>query len=272
MPVDVKTGPEKETPRPKVVARDASQFWVELPINTPKGKARVKRREHPSDFGRIISACSNPLERTDFIEWQVSYDLEVKNAEQTTLPDKQFTNHDEKQKFPAGLSEIVFWAKTFGFLTDDEIRQTFQTLTRLETKESFFDAIEPSREVLPDEPKNGFLFQRRNVAYPLFICNRESFTIEIAIQEQQNGSAVQPMLYLCFPVKDLKFYHPCFERKPKAKEKRYCDWIVKPSGAQDCLFAFLLLGMLSSRHRDDTRAILSKLFPDILKTCEPANL
>ncbi len=250
---------------PRIVAQDSTRFWVELPLNTPRGSVRVKRRRCESDFGMIVPACSTRLERSDYLEWQIRYDLpdSPENRKRTTLGDCSFSNNVNVRKIPSELSELFFWSNRFGFLSDEEVRETFQSVADLDDS-SFFDAVPLCRVSAPAETRNGVLFERKNVLHPLFIYDIGCFSLEITIQKQQRGSGVQPMLYFCIPVENLEFAYPCFERKAKTSPEKTCKWIVDSRTSRNFALAFRLLGMLSSRHRHDVLAILRTLFPALI--------
>ena len=254
----------RETPKPRIIANGPALFWAELPLNAPGGSVRVKRRNCDSDFGRIIPACRAPLQQNDYLEWQIGYDLLASpdNVGRTTLEEKPFDNYANIRKVPSELSELLYWSNRFCFLGDEEIRNVFQTLSTLDT-EDYFDKIQLSRMTLPSESKNGILFKRKNVVHPLFIFDNGDFSIEIVIQEQQHGSGIQPMLYLCIPVERIRFEYPCFEREPRTSREKTCKWVVNQHTGHGFSFAFLMLGMLSPRHNKDTRTILQTLFPDL---------
>lgn len=256
-----------EMPKPKIgVDVSSHRLWVELPLN--KGSVRVKRKIDTSVFGASVKACSKPLRKEDcnFIEWQIGYDLPVKTGKaRSTLFNKPFPGSAGKQKIPGELSEIVFWAHEFGFLTDAEIRKTKKAL---DGETEFLDSLVPIPARRPEtETRNGFSFGRIDVSLPVLVSDFGCFKVVVSIQKQQYGSSVQPMLYFCIPISagngKLQFRYPAFDRKPETADEKICDWNIGKDEAGKCLDAFRLLGMLSSRHNKDTCQILQTLFPDL---------
>ncbi len=86
---------------PRIVAQDSTRFWVELPLNTPGGSVRVKRRRCETDFGMIVPACSTRLERADYLEWQIGCDLpdSPENRKRSTLGGCSFSNNVNVRRF-----------------------------------------------------------------------------------------------------------------------------------------------------------------------------
>ena len=53
------------------ISIEKESIVIELPLTTPKGKVRVKRRIN--NFGYPIATKLNPFQENDYIEWQISY-------------------------------------------------------------------------------------------------------------------------------------------------------------------------------------------------------
>ena len=67
----------------------------------------------------------------------------------------------------------------------------------------------------------GIDFAYTQVKYPMLVHKFGKYEIltEIKVTEKQRAIGVQPMLYLCFPIQELKTEKPLLNRIAQAKEK-----------------------------------------------------
>ncbi|MBR4762106.1 MAG: restriction endonuclease, partial [Clostridia bacterium] len=51
------------------------EIKVAIPLTTPTGKARIKRRSKSNEYGIPVSTRSAPFCRNCYVEWQIGYDV-----------------------------------------------------------------------------------------------------------------------------------------------------------------------------------------------------
>ncbi len=54
------------------------RILVDIPLTTPTGKIRIKSRSMFYEYGNPHAARSKPITQNNYVEWQISYDLEDK--------------------------------------------------------------------------------------------------------------------------------------------------------------------------------------------------
>lgn len=253
----------------KTVYHDSKKksLLATLPLTSPTGKFRVKRRSHFKEYGLPVAARKEKLSRAGYVEWQIGYDLLAKpeNAAATSLSDRTFKNSKDRpeKKFPYELSELLFHAHEFGWVRDSAIRRLSADIAAVPDGDLL--DVRNDMAVLRSHPVetdvNGVAFWKMDVRYPLLVHRFGDYEIyaEVTNREKQRGVGLQPMLYVCIPLANLKFDAQPFGRTAKPKET--CRWPVGPSEVPLLLQLFRIFGMLSTRHRHDTLAILRTLFP-----------
>lgn len=245
------------------VVDEAKGVFVNLPLTKPTGKIRVKRRSVFSEYGLPVRPRQDPLTQTNYVEWQIGYDLlaNEENQVKTSLADLTFENYKGETKFAYELSEIVFYAKKHGLLDDAAICDCYENIRSVKEIETFEATADITRTNPKIVQKNGLEFYEMHVSYPLFVHRFGQYEIyaEIVIREKQKAVGTQAMLYVCLPVMALKFAKEPIGRVLAAKE---CgEWHIGKEEAGLALELFRVFGMLSPKHRHDVLAILEMLFP-----------
>jgi hypothetical protein len=112
---------------------------------------------------------------------------------------------------------------------------------------------------------NGIKFLFTKIEYPLLVYKFEPFEIitEIVIKEKQRAIGVQPMLYLCFPITELKSTNTLIGRKAEKNEK--ADFILCKKNYRILLKLLHLFGMLSINHRKDVLSIINICLNQVCK-------
>lgn len=94
-------------------------IWLVIPAAN-SGKFRFKKRKNRLDFGETFSTRECPFDDQTYLEWQIGYDVPVKDVEEgkkgTKLTSKHFVGSNGKKKYPYELSEIFYKAMELGFL------------------------------------------------------------------------------------------------------------------------------------------------------------
>ena len=125
------------------------------------------------------------------------------------------------------------------------------------------DFLDSQFQILRSHPMQrdilGIDFYCSEVKYPLLVHKFSGFDIliEIIIKEKQRAIGVQPMLYVCFPITELK---PA-GNKPSllgrvADSKECAHLILDSKDKQFLLESFKIFGILSESHNYDIRRIL----------------
>lgn len=232
-----------------------------IPLTATSGKIRIKRRSILNEYGVPVATCRTCFSSDCYVEWQIGYDVVVKDAEKlklSTLENKRFIGANGKEKALYELSEYVYYLKQWGFISSDELISLANELRRI-SDGSLFDVcpeLSIKRGNLTAKEINGVSFFATRVEYPLVIYNFKRYEIvaEIITREKQRAIGVQPMLYLCFPVTELQTEKPLIGRA--AGRKEIADFIVNESNAEIFLKLLRLFGMLSENHRKDVLSII----------------
>lgn len=255
-----------QTDEAKVV-NSPSGVFVNLPLTSPTGKIRIKRRSFFADYGEPVAPKQEALSLSHYVEWQIGYDLLAKgkdldkNRERTSLPDLTFKNYKKEPKFVYELSEIVYYAYANGLLNETEIRECRDHIESVPEKETFEETESIVRTNSRPVTRHGLDFYEMRVSYPLFVHRFGQYEIfaEIVVREKQRAVGAQAMLFVCLPITALTFEQMPLERKLKTKE--CAEWRIGKEEASLALELFRVFGMLSPKHRYDVLAILHLLFP-----------
>lgn len=251
----------------KIVA-DENSLCAHLSISTPTGKVRVKDRSVFHEYGKPISTRSSKIPGTAYLEWQIGYDLEgkAKNLGKTTLADKEFVNNKRERKWPYELSEILFYAHKLNLITAEDILAIKNVIQGFRQDELLENSLQIWRSNPTKKVVAGIDFEYMDVKYPLLvhIFGEYEVVTEILVKEKQKAVGVQPMLYVCIPI---KYVRPKDEKEDvvgrMAEAKEMVLWEIGETEAKLSLEVMKLFGLLSVAHQKDVLAILEKLFPSI---------
>lgn len=250
----------------KVVVSN-EELKVMLPLTKPTGKIRIKERSFFGDYGLPVAGRTQSLGQTNYVEWQIGYDLLANEANRpkTTLQDSTFTNYKDECKYAYELSEMLYYSVKHGLLNVEQIKDTYDLIKNV----SGADTLEKREDmaICRTNPQptnvNGVDFFRMTVKYPMLVHKFGQYDIyaEVIIKEKQRAVGAQAMLYVCLPITSLRFKKNIIGRTLDAKET--ADWVVGADEAALALELFRVFGMLSPKHRFDVLAILRMLFPEI---------
>ena len=248
------------TDEAKVVVGES--LFVNLPMTKPTGKVRVKKRSFFAEYGEPIAPRQVTISQSCYVEWQIGYDLLAtpENKDKTTLQNISFRNYKGESKYCYELSELVYYARKSGLVSDAEIKATYEAIRAVDEKSTFEETSSISRTNPKVDTINGLEFYTMQVSYPLFVHRFGEYEIfaEIMIREKQRAVGTQAMLYVCLPITSLKFKRLPIGRTLDAKE--CAEWHIGRNEARLALELFRVFGMLSPKHRHDVMAILSRLF------------
>lgn len=236
----------------------------QIPLTTTSGKIRIKEREFPNQYGIPVATRSNPLILKHYVEWQIGYDVvtnEINDKKSTTLINKQFIGANGKTKSFFELSEIIYYFSDWGIIARQQLKEVSDFIKS--TDNNLLVDVNPDfpikRTDFISKELFGINFQKSDVSYPLLIHKFGRFEVitEIIIKEKQRAIGVQPMLYLCFPVTELKTKTPLLGRVAKPKE--LADFIFNSSNSGILLEILKIFGILSKNHKYDILQILNKI-------------
>ena len=234
-----------------------------IPLTTTSGKIRIKEREFPNQYGIPVATRLKPFNQKHYVEWQIGYDVvtnEINDNKSTTLKDVQFVGANGKTKSLFELSEIIHYLFNWGVITKQQLEKV-NNFVESADKNLLID-VNPDFPIKRTDfvPKElfGIDFQKSDVSYPLLIHKFGQFEVitEIIIKEKQRAIGVQPMLYLCFPVTELKAEPSLLGRIAKPKES--AEFIFDHSNSEILLETLKIFGILSKNHKHDILQILDK--------------
>ncbi|MBI5683061.1 MAG: R.Pab1 family restriction endonuclease [Deltaproteobacteria bacterium] len=227
---------------------------------TNAGKFRFKKRKNRLDFGEIFSTRECPFDDQTYLEWQIGYDVPVKEVEdgkkETKLTSKHFVGSNGKTKYPYELSEIFYKAMELEFITKKEVENL---LNEIGSYKSFIDEKTITVEHHSQITINGINFEETSIKLPtLFMIETLDETqIEVSIQKQQYASGVQPMVYFCVPLKAFKNSSDLFGKSSVSGDKLV--YVINKTNVLNFIDMMKVFGMASKRHNHDIIKILETL-------------
>ena len=246
-----------------------NKIFIEIPLTAQSGKARVKIRNSFYEYGLPTATRQIPFSQKHYIEWQIGYDADKSDNEKinlTSLKNTEFIGANGKKKALYELSEYLFYFTKWGIIRINEINDILKFLENIDSS----DFLDSKFQILRSHPMQrdilGIDFYCSEVKYPLLVHKFGSFDIliEIIIKEKQRAIGVQPMLYVCFPITELKPTNnksSLLGRVAESKERAYL--ILDSKDKQFLLETFKIFGILSESHNYDIRRILELIKKDI---------
>lgn len=234
---------------------------VAIPLTATSGKIRIKKRSMLNEYGVPVATCREALSQSCYVEWQIGYDVPVKEVEKlklSTLPELRFVGANGKEKAFYELSEYIFYLVKWEFIERKALATLAKELLKLK-QDKLLDGhpdMAIRRRNFVKKEINGISFLATTLEYPLIVHKLGAFEVftEIITREKQRALGVQPMLYLCFPITELRTEECLIGRTAKSKE--YADFIIKRENASVFLEILKLFGMLSENHRQDVLSII----------------
>ena len=233
---------------------------------TNDGKFRFKKRKNRLDFGEIFSTRECLFDEQTYLEWQIGYDVPIKDVEngkkETKLTSKHFVGSNRKIKYPYELSEIFYKAMELEFITKKEVENLLSEIKRYK---SFIDEKAITVEHHSQITINGINFEETSIKLPtLFMIETLDETqIEVSIQKQQYASGVQPMVYFCVPLKAFKYSSALLGKSSVSGDKLV--YVINKTNVLNLIFMMKVFGMASKRHNHDIVQIL-KILLEIINT------
>lgn len=248
----------------KKLDKENKEITVSIPLTTGTEKTRIKKRNFFNEYGLPVSTKQEAFSLSCYVEWQIGYDVITSDKEKlsrTTIKDCLFTGANGKEKTLYELSEYVYYFHKWGVISKEQLKNISIFLSSL-SDEDFIDnpenfAIERSQPV----EKNifGINFAYTQVKYPMLVHKFGKYEIltEIKITEKQYAIGVQPMLYLCFPVTELRSNELLIGRTAKTKEM--ADFVISSDNISIFVEMLKIFGILSANHNKDVISIIDKI-------------
>ena len=227
---------------------------------TNAGKFRFKKRKNRLDFGETFSTRECFFDDETYLEWQIGYDIPVKDVEdgkgETKLTKKHFIGSNGKRKYPYELSELLYTAVDLGLITKKDLGDLCH---EVKSYKNFIDDKSISVEHHAKLTINGVNFEETSIKLPtLFMVETLDHTqIEVSIQKQQYASGVQPMIYFCIPIKSFTDCSTIMGRSSVAKDT-LC-YTINKNNALNLIYLMKIFGMASKRHNHDVVQIIQTI-------------
>lgn len=246
-----------------------NKIFVEIPLTARSGKARVKIRNSFYEYGLPTATRQIPFSQKHYIEWQIGYDADKSDNEKinlTSLENTEFIGANGKKKALYELSEYLFYFTKWEIIEINEINDILKFLENIDSN----DFLDSKFQILRSHPMQrdilGIDFYCSEVKYPLLVHKFGGFDIliEIIIKEKQRAIGVQPMLYVCFPITELKSANNKSYLLGRVADSKECAYLILDSkDKQFLLETFKVFGILSESHNYDIRRILELIKKDI---------
>ena len=238
-----------------------NKILVDIPLTTPSGKVRIKSRSMFYEYGDSHATRSKPITQNNYVEWQIGYDVEVKDSNKSSLPHISFTAYNGKEKVLYELSEYLYYFYSWDMIASSELKGTLEFLSQLEEEDLLSN--HPDCQITRTHPVekqiNNTTFFGMTLNYPQLIYQFGKYEIiaEITIREKQRAIGVQPMLYLCFPITELRVSENLIGRTAKPKET--AQFVIDESNYSIVIEMVRIFGMLSPSHRKDIIGIIQAI-------------
>lgn len=247
-----------------LLKKDEHKIKIPILLTAVSGKIRIKNRSILNEYGTPVAAKRDGFALSNYVEWQISYDVVKKETEklaESSLPETEFTGANKKVKALYELSEYIWYFYKWGVIPREELEKVISYLNSIQDH----DLIDKNTELQIDRSHpiakniNGFNFEYTQVKYPLLIYKFNGYEIvtEIKITEKQRAVGTQPMLYLCFPITELKCEINLVGRTAKTKEIVHFE--ITEKNIKVFIEMLKMFGILSSNHKHDILQIIKTI-------------
>jgi hypothetical protein len=236
-----------------LVSADAGVIRVRLPLTDVTGKVRAKQFL-PGGFGLPVAPTKTRLDKNDYLEWQIGYDLPSTNSP-SAVPQIHFRRNGET-KYGHELAKIIFEAVRLGLLSTNQLLDEIHSLRQIQPAE--FEENQPVR--LETDPHPGPAgFQRSVRRVPQFTKTTPYGRVQIQLKQKQRAVGYQAMVYVCLPMDQVLTMdgQPRPPGRAKSKETVYYDFTRE--NAPFLLDIIQAFGMASQQHNEDLQKILGKI-------------
>jgi R.Pab1 restriction endonuclease len=240
----------------------SSQFIrIILPLTSHSSKIRVKKRKDIFYQGLPLATRQEKITSDCYFEWQISYDLKETNRNfdkfhKTTLNKIKIVDENKQptDRYIYELSDLLIEIIRKGFVNLNQIEKL---LKEIQNEEKF---IEDELEVCRTQPKEykfgKWTFLASTIKHPLLIYEVRGLIlkIEIIIKEKQKAIGIQPMLYLCIPIKLVEEYSEIENKLAETNQK--VTYLITKNNFQFVIETIRIFAILSKKHQRDVVNIL----------------
>lgn len=250
---------------PKILIKE-SEHKIEVPIllTAVSGKIRIKNRSIVNEYGTPVAVRRDGFALSNYIEWQIGYDVvknETDKLAESSLSETEFVGANGKTKALYELSEYIWYFYKWGVVSRRDLEDAVSRLNAIPCN----NLIDNNSELQIDRSHpiakniNGFDFEYTQVKYPLLIHKFNGYEIvtEIKITEKQYAVGTQPMLYLCFPITELKTQNNLIGRTANVKEIAHFE--ITENNISVFLEMLQMFGTLSNSHKHDILQIINTI-------------
>ncbi len=226
---------------------------VKLPLTTPTGKIRVKRREVSSNYALPIATRKEPFRENDYVEWQISY--------ATDNPPNGSGVEDVRLNSQVGfeLTKLLCEGIKCGILLNDDIQEIKSFINEVKQDDTLEENEKILREDSRSEVKGGF--KKFVEKAPLFIKNNieKGYFVEIILMHKQRAVGLQAMVYLCIYIVKLKDENgeSLIGRAARANEFGILE--ITSENKEIIVDVVKAFAVASWQHRNDIESILNKV-------------
>jgi len=250
---------------PKILIKE-QEHKIEVPIllTAVSGKIRIKNRSIINEYGTPVAVRRDGFTLSNYVEWQIGYDVvkkEVDKLAESSLPHTEFIGANGKIKALYELSEYIWYFYKWDIISKEELKGVINYLNLIPNNNLIGNnsELQIDRSYPIEKNINGFDFEYTQVKYPLLIHKFNGYEIvtEIKITEKQYAVGIQPMLYLCFPITELKSQNNLIGRTADIKE--IANFEITKNNIGVFLEMLKMFGILSNSHRHDILQIINTI-------------
>ncbi len=242
---------------------------VAIPLTSTAGKTRIKKRNTLNEYGISVPTRTVMFDEKCYVEWQIGYDVTISETDKsqfTTLKNISFIGANGHEKYLYELSEYIYYFFKWGTIERHELEELKNYLSDLDDSE----CLDVNRELCVGRDDfngktiNDFDFSFTKVKYPLLVHRFEgqNMIAEILIKEKQKAIGIQPMLYFCFPLTELKDGANYIGRTANKKEEAFLE--ITEDNISVFFEMLKIFGTLSSRHKRDVISIIDAIICELL--------
>ncbi|MCL2312194.1 MAG: R.Pab1 family restriction endonuclease [Firmicutes bacterium] len=240
---------------------EKKEISVKIPLTTTSGKIRIKERNLLNEYGIPVATRQTNFSQKHYVEWQIGYDVVVEknNETVTTLFDKTFVGANGKNKALYELSEYIYYFHKWDVITKNELLDIKKFVEN--TDDKLLIDVNNDFNILRSNFKEtklfGIDFLQAEIKYPLLVHKVKNYDIitEIVIKEKQRAIGIMPMLYLCFPITELR--SNLLGRVAEAKET--ANFVINKNNRNVFTEMLKIFGVLSKAHKQDTVNIIDSI-------------
>jgi hypothetical protein len=234
------------------------QILVYISLTTTSGKIRVKERNMLNEYGIPVATKQTKFSQKHYIEWQIGYDVVVGESKETTLLNKNFVGANGKNKALYELSEYLYYFYKWNIIKKEKLQKIKDFIEKAD--DNLLIDVNNNYNILRSNFKETLLFDieflQAEIKYPLLVHKFKNYDIvtEIVIKEKQRAIGIMPMLYLCFPITELKSDISLLGRTAETKET--ADFVLDENNIDVLLEMVKIFGVLSKAHKHDILEII----------------